>query len=317
MHPISPCSTPALSGGGQSPGHSRHVGDGIHLAVLSGRATLDAAGHATVLWLVLRGQVDVQAEEGGFVLGPRQWIVLDRESAPRAVLGRHALVLAAGLGSGMRRGESGDRVHSMLLPGRGKLARGARGLALRLWHRHVSPSVLARQPGQVAPVASELRAFLVGLQADLADGLGRCPGHSYRRKRQVLLRMQRARLCLEGQAGNGLRIADLASRINFSPWYFSKVFHAVYGIGPLQFAARMRLDHALRLLATTRLPVTEVSAACGFENPCSFARAFRARFGMTASEHRLRQAQAAEHAIGASTRAARKALPPRPARGMR
>jgi AraC family transcriptional regulator len=131
----------------------------------------------------------------------------------------------------------------------------------------------------------------LALQAELIDGVIRCPGHSERRKRQIMLRMQRARLCLEGQAGDGLRIAELARRTNFSPWYFSKVFHAIYGIGPLQFAARMRLEHASRLLATTLLSVTDVSAACGFDNPCSFARAFRARFGMTASEHRLRNAR--------------------------
>src|SRR5690606_2595661 len=159
-----------------------------------------------------------------------------------------------------------------LLPGRGRLSRGQRVLAMRIWR--------AQDAGALA--------FLAALQDELAAGMDRCPGHSQRRRRQVLLRMQRARLCLEGQVGEGMPIAELARRTNFSPWYFSKVFHAVYGMRPQQYAARMRLERASRLLATTSLPVTEVSAACGFDNPCSFARAFRTRFGMTASEHRLR-----------------------------
>ena len=236
------------------------------LIVASGRRDIDGNGHATVVWLVLRGQVRVSAREGDFLLGARDWIALDGDSMPRAVIGSGALLLGAHLGRDIQTG---------LLPGRGHMDPGERNRALRIWR--------AQDDGVLA--------FLEALQGELTAGTDRCPGHSQRRRHQVLSRMQRARLCLEGQVGDGLLIADLAKRINFSPWYFSKVFHAVYGIRPQQFAARMRLERASRLLATTTLPVTEVSAACGFDNPCSFARAFRARFGMTASEHRLRGAR--------------------------
>ena len=236
------------------------------LIVASGRGEIDGTGHTAVVWLVLRGQVRVSAREGNFLLGARDWIALDGDSAPRAATGPGALLLGAHLDQEARAG---------LLPGRGRLALGERNLALRTW----------RGNGPGVPT------FLEALQDELVAGTDRCPGHSQRRRRQVLLRMQRARLCLEGQVGDGLLIADLARHVNFSPWYFSKVFHAVYGMRPQQYAARMRLERASRLLATTSLPVIEVSAACGFESPCSFARAFRARFGMTASEHRLRGAR--------------------------
>lgn len=237
-------------------------GDGPALIVASGRAEIDGAGHAAVAWLVLRGQVRIRAREGDFLLGARDWIVLGGDSVPMAMAGPGCLLLGAYLGADDR---------TRLLPGRGRLAAGECRKALRAWRR---------QRDGVLP-------FLERMQHDLASGTDRCPGHSRRRKHQVLLRMQRARLCLEGQVGGGLLIADLAKRINFSPWYFSKVFHAVYGMRPQQYAAAMRMERASRLLATTSLPVIEVSAACGFDNPCSFARAFRARFGMTASEHRL------------------------------
>lgn len=247
------------------PPGSAPVGAAPALVRVSGRNEVDGASHAAVVWLVLRGHARVGAREGDFLLGARDWIALDGESAPRASVGPGALLLGAHLD---REGREG------LLPGRGRLSRGQRVLAMRIWR--------AQDAGALA--------FLAALQDELAAGMDRCPGHSQRRRRQVLLRMQRARLCLEGQVGEGMPIAELARRTNFSPWYFSKVFHAVYGMRPQQYAARMRLERASRLLATTSLPVTEVSAACGFDNPCSFARAFRARFGMTASEHRLRGA---------------------------
>jgi AraC family transcriptional regulator len=247
----------------------RPPGDVLELIVARGRAELAAPGGVPVAWLVLRGHVRIRAREGDFLLAARDWITLGPGSSPFVLAGPEALLLGVFLGCDDTPG---------LLPGRGVLSRGERGVAMRLWQACATP----------AANTARVRSFLASLQAELSAGAMRCPGHSQRRKRQVLLRMQRARLCLDGQADGGLLIADLAKHVNFSPWYFSKVFHAVYGVRPQQYAARARLERASRLLATTDLPVTEVSAACGFDNPCSFARAFRARFGMTASEHRVR-----------------------------
>jgi AraC-like DNA-binding protein len=63
-------------------------------------------------------------------------------------------------------------------------------------------------------------------------------------------------------------------------------FHAIYGEGPRETLSRTRLHQASMLLENTTLSVGEVGAACGFENPCSFARAFRAHYGTTASGYR-------------------------------
>lgn len=245
-------------------------GGNLDLVVAHGRGEVAAPADAASAWLVLRGHARLRAEEGDFLLGARDWIVLGPGSSPLALAGPGGWLLGVFLGPDDSAG---------LLPGRGRLGRGERALAWRSWRARDTSG---------ASDAARIRAFLASWQAELSAGAARCPGHSERRKRQVLLRMQRARLCLDGQADGGLPIAELAKRVNFSPWYFSKVFHAVYGIAPQQYAARCRLERASRLLSTTSLPVIEVSAACGFDNPCSFARAFRARYGMTASEHRMR-----------------------------
>ena len=83
-----------------------------------------------------------------------------------------------------------------------------------------------------------------------------------------------------------VRISELAELTSFSSWYFSKTFHALYDESPQEASARMRLEHAADLLRETDLMVGEVAAACGFDNPCSFARAFRARHGTSASRYR-------------------------------
>ena len=253
------------------------------LVLASGDGLLDVGRHAAVAWCVLRGRVLVQSREGAFELGPRDWIALDRDSAPTAWLGAGSLVFGVGIDHALQRALQASIDQPVVFPARGRMLRGARARALRLWRARSTMATPA--VGEVAP--DPLRGFLASLQSDLVADAGRCPGHSQRRKRQVLARIQRARLYLEGHAGGGLRVAELAQRCNFSPWYFTKIFHALYGTGPQQFAAQLRLAHACRLLSATRLPVTEISAACGFDNPCSFSRAFRAGHGMTASEYRL------------------------------
>ena len=267
-----------------SPSHPQPVDAApFDLALASGDGLLDAGRHAAVAWCVLRGRVLVQSREGAFELGPRDWIALDRDSVPTAWLGTGSVVFGVGIDPALQRALQAATVQPVLFPGRGRMPPRARALALRLWstrNRTATPAV-----GDFVPDA--LRRFLSSLQSELVAGADRCPGHSQRRKRQVLVRMQRARLYLEGHAGGALSVAELAQRCNFSPWYFTKIFHALYGTGPQQFAAQLRLAHACRLLSATRLPVTEISAACGFDNPCSFSRAFRAGHGMTASEYRL------------------------------
>lgn len=255
----------------------------FHLVLASGEGLLDVGRHAAVAWCVLRGRALVRSREGAFELGQRDWIALDRDSAPTAWLGEGSVVFGAGIDPAMQRALQAASDQPVLFPGRGRMPPGARAMALRLWRTRNREAMCVA--GDLVPDA--LRRFLSSLQSEMVAGVDRCPGHSQRRKRQVLVRMQRARLYLEGHAGGGLRVAELAQRCNFSPWYFTKIFHALYGAGPQQFAAQLRLKHACRLLSATRLPVTEISAACGFDNPCSFSRAFRAGHGMTASEYRL------------------------------
>lgn len=281
------------------------------LVLASGDGLLDAGRHAAVVWCVLRGRVLVQSREGRFELGPRDWIALDRDSAPGAWLGAGSVVFGVGIDPATQRALQVAPDAPVLFPARGRMPTAARAMALRLWRMHKA-LVAAEDRGHEA-----LRGFLAMLQAEVMAGADRCPGHSQRRKRQVLVRMQRARLYLEGHAGGDLRVAELAQRCNFSPWYFTKIFHALYGTGPQQFAAQLRLAHACRLLSATRLPVTEISAACGFDNPCSFSRAFRAHHGMTASEYRLLHPQATPACHAVQPWNAPAGMPWQQARGMR
>ncbi len=245
-------------------------------------AELRTSGHWTgvTAWLVLRGVAVVQAREGEFHLRAGDWLLLEGDAGPCARVGPRGIVVAVQLARDDTGPSAADEGEDALFSGCGSLPAGTRRQALRLWKSRDEPGLQGRAA-----------ALLACVQAPQAEVVRRCPGRSPGRRRRIFARLQRARLYMQGHAGMCARIGELARWSHFSPWYFSKLFQAVYGLAPQQYAARLRLEQARRLLLESRMPVTDVSLASGFDSPCSFARAFRAQFGASASEYRLLHAR--------------------------
>lgn len=247
------------------------------------------------IWIQLRGETRVAAREGNFTLRPGEWLALDRDSAPELQAGRSGVTLGVLLPAdpgGGRRGE--------LLPGRGDMSLRDLRIAIRLWRNGRDAATGERfgarfgersgeRPGSGEAAKRSLAsmlAHLCALQRVMDGGISRCPGRSVRRKRQVFGRLQRARLFLDGHRNRVVRLTELAELTSFSSWYLSKTFHDIYEESPQAASVRMRLEHACELLASTDDSISEIGAACGFDNSCSFARAFRARFLSTATAYR-------------------------------
>jgi transcriptional regulator GlxA family with amidase domain len=89
-----------------------------------------------------------------------------------------------------------------------------------------------------------------------------------------------------------LDLAALARRAHFSRFHFLRVFRNRYHETPHQYLTRRRLARARELLANTRLTVTEICFAVGFESPGSFSTLFRRSTGYSPSVYRA-QAQEA------------------------
>jgi AraC family transcriptional regulator len=248
------------------------------------------------VWFQLRGRTRLQAREGGFVLNPGEWIALDRDSAPELVADRHGATLGLLLPA-----DPGGARRADLLPGRGRMSRRDLRIAIRLW-RNGRDAGAGRAGGQDAAtraLASMLLHFST-LQRELDPGISRCPGRSVRRKRQVFGRLQRARLFLDGHRHRVVRLTELAELTSFSSWYLSKTFHEIYDESPQAASVRLRLEHACELLARTDYAISEVGASCGFDNSCSFARAFRSRYRTTATAYR--EASRRDAKVGTGTK---------------
>ena len=82
-------------------------------------------------------------------------------------------------------------------------------------------------------------------------------------------------------------LAEIAAAANFSAFHFHRIFTVVAGETVFGFMRRLRLERAAnRLLADPREDITAVALACGFSSSQNFAKAFRARFGMTPTAFR-------------------------------
>jgi len=84
-----------------------------------------------------------------------------------------------------------------------------------------------------------------------------------------------------------LSLPVLARISCFSLYHFHRIFAAVVGETPSQFVQRLRLERAAnRLCSDPSCSVTEVGMDAGFTSPAAFSRAFRAQFGMSATDWR-------------------------------
>lgn len=106
-------------------------------------------------------------------------------------------------------------------------------------------------------------------------------------RREYLGRIERVIGHIYAHYGEDLGIEELADVAAFSRFHFHRVFSGVVGETVSDFLKRVRLDRAAMALQDRPLDsVTRIALECGFSGPSVFARAFRERFGMAASDWR-------------------------------
>jgi AraC family carnitine catabolism transcriptional activator len=90
-----------------------------------------------------------------------------------------------------------------------------------------------------------------------------------------------------------LLLATLGQRVGKSPRQLTRLFKEHVGISPQRHYLAIRLDHAQRILAASRLSVTQAAVATGFDHLAHFSRAYKARFDESPRETARRGTRAA------------------------
>jgi AraC-like DNA-binding protein len=86
-----------------------------------------------------------------------------------------------------------------------------------------------------------------------------------------------------------LREEDLANACQYSPTYFSRLFHNVMGVTLKQYIIKKRLDLACGLLTSDREKISSVATSAGFKDVSYFSRVFKKHIGCSPGEFRLKK----------------------------
>jgi AraC family transcriptional regulator of arabinose operon len=123
-------------------------------------------------------------------------------------------------------------------------------------------------------------ALLWAQQATEASGLGRLDD-----------RVRRAMNHLAAHSAEPFRLDSVARACGLSSSRLSHLFKEQTGQTPQRYSEELRLRLAQQLLAHSSLPVAEIAAETGFEDPFYFAKRFRRFAQCSPSEYRVRQAR--------------------------
>lgn len=106
-------------------------------------------------------------------------------------------------------------------------------------------------------------------------------------RKEFFARIHRAQDFIEENLSGPLVLEEIARAASFSPFHFHRLYTAITGETLYQFIQRIRLERAASALRwNPAVSVTAIAIDHGFSSSAVFARAFRAYFGVSASDYR-------------------------------
>lgn len=105
---------------------------------------------------------------------------------------------------------------------------------------------------------------------------------------ELARRLSIARRFIEANTHRELSLDEAASEACLSKFYFLRRFREAEGLTPLAYHRELRLQHAAEAIAKGRTALADVAEASGYSEIAAFSRAFKRRFGCTASAFRAK-----------------------------
>lgn len=83
---------------------------------------------------------------------------------------------------------------------------------------------------------------------------------------------------------HAISIGELSARSGYNPQYFIRLFRRSMGMTPHQYITTYRLNESVKLLRQGNLSVTQIAERVGYADIKTFGRAFRGRYGVSATQ---------------------------------
>lgn len=150
--------------------------------------------------------------------------------------------------------------------------------------------LLSAQPSAGTAMARRIvQEVTVGAEdylATFANRLERLGSLKRSTRIETLQRVERARCFIHAHAEESISLDQIAAEAALSRFHLTRSFAEVYGLPPLAYHRRLRLDAAARLLKREAASATDVAERLGYGSLSAFTRAFRQNFGVPPSRAR-------------------------------
>jgi AraC family transcriptional regulator len=261
-------------------------GECLQLVLASGRSMSLTVNGDHSYWVCLRGDPQVESGDGSInlpaghmlIADGRMWASVRQQGTWLTLTGTTAAwsraLAAVVAGPGAR--------EPLFYPHAGPCPRYSRRALARL-------AQACRRSGDHAIIRTRLDQVLFALwndQCALDDLSHRCTGRTQARRRQNLMRLIRVRHRISMNPTRRVELSSLAAGASYSPWHLTRMFRDVFGEAPCEYGMKVRLEHARRLIRTSRMSVAEVADAVGYESRSAFSRSFRQVYGVSATQVR-------------------------------
>lgn len=92
---------------------------------------------------------------------------------------------------------------------------------------------------------------------------------------------------IDQNISNELSLDELSEVSCFSKYHFARIFASIIGETLFGYIGRVRLQKAATMICGNRgMTISEIAASCGFTTSSSFAKSFRQKYGMSATQMR-------------------------------
>lgn len=99
-------------------------------------------------------------------------------------------------------------------------------------------------------------------------------------------RMMRLATYVQEHIDENIRIEHLADLCCVTKAHLSRLCHQAFGMSPIKYITRKKVQYGQELLLTTDLPVQQIARLVGFEDVSYFIRVFRKNINFTPQEYR-------------------------------
>ncbi len=107
-----------------------------------------------------------------------------------------------------------------------------------------------------------------------------------RKDKEVLNKIDKARLMIRERITNPLSPEELAASLNMSYTWFRRMFRQYTGLAPAQYISQLRIQKAKELLSVSNKTIKEIAIELGFESIDYFSTSFKRQIQMTPGEFR-------------------------------